>query len=72
MTQTSMTPKEIDALIAEHSEAELGVELFVAKLKHVNAAGVDFGVPPEQLRELLVAINVTYEQLTTPGDGVPH
>ncbi len=69
---SEMTAKEMDALIAEYSEAELGVELFVAKLKHINAAGVDFGVPPEQLRELLVAINVTYEQLTTPGAGVPN
>ncbi len=67
-----MSPQEMDALVAECSEEELGVALFVGKLKQLNAAGVDFGVPPDQLHDLLVAINVAYEQLTTPGKGAPN
>ncbi len=67
-----MSPQEMDALVAQCSEAELGVALFTGKLHHLLKAGVDFGISETQLHDLLVAINTGYELLTSPTEGAPN
>lgn len=68
----SEVSEDMDQLPEDASEEELGVVLFVGKLRQLIAAGADFGVPPEQLHDLLVAINLAYEDLKTPGVGRPN
>ncbi|MCC7251605.1 hypothetical protein [Hyphomicrobium sp.] len=67
-----MTPEETDALIVECSEAELGVHMFVGKLKQLNAAGMDLGVTPEILETVLLMINHFYGRLVVPPEGAPN
>jgi len=67
-----MTPDEMDAVIAECSEEELGVHLFVGKLRQLNAAGMDLGVTPENLEMVLLLLNNLYGRLVVPPDGAPN
>jgi hypothetical protein len=72
MSEAVMTPEEMDALVAECSEEELGVALFVGKLKQLNDAGMDLGVTPEILETVLLMINHLYGRLVVPPKGTPN
>ena len=72
MSEPVMTPDEMDAVAAECSDEELGVALFVGKLKQLNAAGMDIGVAPELLETVLLMINHFYGRLVVPAEGAPN
>lgn len=72
MSVSAITPDEIDVALAEASDEELGVALFVGKLSQLNAAGLDLGVTPEVLESVLLMINNFHSRLVTPPEGSTH
>jgi hypothetical protein len=66
------TEAEMDAALRTATYEELIAGLYAGKLHEVSKAGVELGITPTQLFELLGAIDFYYAQITDVPEGVPH